>query len=484
MARLSFKHTFTSLSLAALCACQGQAPQPPAAPATPSDLALARLPAGVGEQPLPDRWWALYQDPALDHWVRQALASNQDLAQADARLAAVMAGIRQAEAAQGPQTELGLAAQYGRTADDQTLAQAQATSTRAPSQWQWNPAASLSWQLDLFGQVRAAIEAAKAHAEAAAAARDQLRLVVAAQTSLAWLDLCTYGEQIEQTQASLNSLDDSLRLTERQREAGVATELDSARLQALARRTRAQLPWLQARQKLAIAQLALLAGQAEQPVQAQACKHIPRVARALPAGDAWQLFKRRPDVRQAEREALASAWTLQNVRADLYPKVVFGASLSASSSAWQGLGDRQSVTFGVGPLISWQFPDRRANQARVQAADAQRMASAANWRRSVQGALTDVRQAFARYDGERQRGLWLAQALEQNERAFALADSSYHAGALDGLQRLDAQRELIAARLRQITARQRQAHSEIALFQALGGGWQAPVDDLRTGNRP
>lgn len=482
MARLFLKHTFTYLSLAALCACQGQAPKPPTAPATPADLALAALPAGVGEQPLPDRWWALYQDPALDRWVRQALANNQDLAQADARLAAVMAGLRQAQAAQGPQTDLELAAQYGRTADDQTLAQARGTS--APSQWQWTPAAGLSWQLDLFGQVRAAIQAAQAHAEAAAAARDQLRLVVAAQTSLAWLDLCAYGEQIEQTQASLASLDDSLRLTERQREGGVATELDSARLQALARKTRAQLPWLQARQKLAAAQLALLGGQAEQPMQLQACQHIPRLAGPLPAGDAWQLLKRRPDVRQAEREALASSWTLRNVQADLYPKVVFGASLSASSHTWHGLGESQSVMFGVGPLISWQFPNRRANQARVDAADAQRMASEAAWRRSVQGALTDVRQALARYDGERQRGLWLGQALEQNERAFALADSSYRAGALDGLQRLDAQRELIAARLRQITARQRQAHSEIALFQALGGGWQAPVDDSRTGNRP
>ena len=115
-----------------------------------------RLPADVSDQALPARWWALYHDPQLNAWVLQALAHNQDLAQAEANVQAMLAGIGEFDARRWPSTSIGMGASYGKSADDQTLAEA--TDSHAPSQWAFNPSIELAYQVDVWGQVRAAIE--------------------------------------------------------------------------------------------------------------------------------------------------------------------------------------------------------------------------------------------------------------------------------------------------------------------------------------
>lgn len=470
---------FIPVALLVLGGCQAQAPTPPTAPLSAAETSLGVLPDGVDHQPLPDRWWSLYRDPQLDQLVERALQHNQDLAQTDAHLKALMAGVRQQQAALWPSTEVQAGVPYGRSSDDQVLAEAR--DGHAANHWETALGFDLAWQLDLYGQLRAAIAAAQASVEAQTAARDQLRLGIAAQTSQAYIDLCSFTARQAVLQQSLDNLDSSLRLTERQHQGGVATALDSRRLQVLASRTRAELPWLQARQQMAAFSLAQLTGQANAP--AEPCQQLPNLNAALPSGEAWHLLQRRPDIRQAERQWLAAHWRAEQVRGDLYPQVSLGATLNTASQHLDGLGDSRALSFGVGPLIRWRFPNRAANRARLAAADAEREASLAAWRSSVLSALKDVRSALARYAGERQRAQTLDQAAQQSREAFELAERGYRAGSLDGLQQLDAQRELIAAQAQQVEARQRQAHSEIALFQALGGGWQAP-DSLTLKEHP
>ncbi len=434
---------------------------------------LSDLPVGVSDRPLPERWWALYQEPQLDRWVERALARNQDLAQAEANVRAMLAGIGEFEARRWPATATSLAATYGKSADDQTLAEA--TGSHTPLQWQFSPAIELAYQLDIWGQVRHTIERARVEADASRAAMEQVRLQVVAQTTRAYVDQCVYGARLQAARQSLETLDRSLQLSDRQRQAGLATELDGVRLLGLRDQIQARLPVLEARRRMALFELALLSGEAATVVaqQGDACQHIPTLKAPLPVGDGWHLLAHRPDVRQAEREWQAAALDVDIAKADLYPKVSFGASLSASDHRISQLGDSRSMRVGIGPLISWEFPNIKANRVRVGKAQALQQAQVAHYRSVALTALKDVRQVLARYDGERQRGQALDAALAHSQRGFDLARTSYRAGTVDALQLLDAERDLIAVRARHVQAEGRLAHAQIDLFQALGGRWQA-----------
>ncbi|UVL80071.1 TolC family protein [Pseudomonas putida] len=453
--------------LGVLAACTRQ-PAPAEPPAALLVNPLANVPAGVSRQPLPEQWWALFQAPPLNHWVQQALAHNQDLAQAEANVQAMLAGIAEFDARRWPSTSMGFAATYGKSADDQTLAEA--TDSHAPSQWQFNPGIELAYQLDVWGQVRAAIERARAQAEASAAALDLVRLQVVAQTTRAYIDQCVYAARLDEAKQSLQTLDHSVQLSERQRQAGVATALDSERLLGLREQVRAQLPMLVARRQMALYELSMLSGQAS-VADTATCTVIPTLSAPLPAGDGWHLLERRPDVRQAERELQAASLEIDIVRADLYPKVSFGASLTSSDHHLANLGDSRAVMFGIGPLIRWEFPNMKANRARIGKAEALQQAQVARYHGVALSALKDVRQALARYDGEQQRLQALDAALAHSQRGYALTQGNYRAGTVDGLALLDSERELIRLRASHVEARGRLAQAQVNLFRALGGRW-------------
>ncbi|EPH1215793.1 TolC family protein, partial [Pseudomonas aeruginosa] len=237
------------ISTALGCANRNQ----PAPRAESLDPGLSRV-AGTRGDALPAQWWTLYQDPGLNHLVAAALRHNRDLAAADAHARALLGHLRGAQGERWPRTEVSYGYQYGRDGDDQTLAEA--TDEDLRSQWKHTARLDLSYQLDLWGEVRARIAAAKADAEAAQAARDLLRVSVASQTTLAYVRACALARRAEVQRRSVGLLDASLALSERQLAAGLSSELQRRRLLALRERTRAALPMLEARRRAALYELA------------------------------------------------------------------------------------------------------------------------------------------------------------------------------------------------------------------------------------
>ncbi|MDE1166642.1 MAG: TolC family protein [Pseudomonas sp.] len=472
------------LSVLTLSACSNWVAHVPAPSALGRQQAFTTLPQGVEAQPLPQDWWHLYRDPVLDGLVRQALAHNRDLAAAQAHVQAMLAGLRQADAERWPSTELALGASYGKTADDQTLAKA--TGNDAPSQWEFNPGVELAYQVDLWGQVQKTIERAQAQAEQAQAAQDLMRINVVGQTTRAYVSACALGARSQVQRQSLDAVEHSVRLIERQRQGGVATDLEVSRMQALQGQTQAVLPMLDARRQSALYELAMLTGSAADV--ALNCTQVPQLAAPLPVGEGWALLARRPDIRQAQRQLQADALGVDIAQADLYPKVTFGATLTSSSHALHELGDSSSVMFGVGPLISWQFPNQQANRARVAQAKAIEQGSLARFDGQVLKALMEVRQSLALYNGERQRHQALQRATTSSEQAYDLAQRNYQAGALDFLDVLDSEREWIGLQAQLADADGQLVQRQVALFRALGGGWQsaaAPtVSEFSQGSQP
>ena len=312
--------------------------------------------------------------------------------------------------------------------------------------------------------------------------------VIRSRSSASWAAAactCALGARIKVQRHSLDVVGHSLALIERQRQAGVVTDLEYTRMQALQGETLSLLPMLEARRQAALYELAMLTGVAdlEQGAGAASCEAVPQLNAELPVGDGWQLLARRPDIRQAERALQAATLQVDIVQADLYPKVTFGASVSSSANKPHELADSSAVMFGIGPLITWQFPNWRANRARVNQARALEREEVATFEASVLKALKEVRQALALYDGERQRHAALSQALESSRQAYRLAQFNYSAGAIDFLDVLDSERELIRLQATRADADGQLLQRQISLFRALGGGWQPPALATQTAAR-
>lgn len=437
------------------------------------------LAAGTASQEPPALWWRLYQDPQLDQLIALALQHNQDLQASLAHVDELLALLGQARAQRWPSTTASWQTFYGRTSDDQT--EAKATGSRAGSQWNQVPGFALDYPLDLWGQVRQSILAAQANAEAAEAAHDQLRVNIAAGTARAFANACAYGARSAIQQHSIATMARSLDLTVRQRRAGLVTELEVDRVRSLLEETRALLPRLQAEHQAALEELGVLTGSGpgQLPAGVGDCRSVPQLSHALPVGDGWALLQRRPDIRAAERALAAAGHDVGVRQADYYPRVSFGASITSSAERLRDLGDHEAITYAVGPLISWSFPNLLTTRARLDGAQARERQQLARFRQQALVALKEVRQSLARYSGEAGRRDALGNALDSSRNAYRLAQLNYQAGALDFLDVLDSERAMVRLEADKAEADRQLVERQIELFHALGGGWQdAPASSL------
>lgn len=448
-----------------------RAPQVSAAASAPF---ISAEHAPVAQQPLPDDWWRLYQDPVLDGLIQQALEQNRDLAVAAARLARSQAVLNEAGAARLPDTQLALGGNYGKQNADQIVAAARRES--ADTRWAYAPSLAVSYEVDLWGRVRHLVEASQADADAMQAATDAVRVAVVASTTDAYMHVCAYGEQIDVANRSLGIAQRLVDLTTRQRNRGLVSDLEVTRASGFLDETRATLPTLEGRRRAALFELAVLLGRppGEFPPAAEQCRVAPVLNAPFPVGDGAALLRRRPDLREAERRLAAADARVGVARAELYPSIVLGGSVNflSTTGSLASLGDQYAVAWGVGPLISWRFPNMAVSRARLAQAKAGNTEALAQFEGNVLTALKETEQALTFYGAqwERQRALQAARA--NDARAFHLAELNYQAGALDFLDVLDAERSLVAGDAALAVSTEVLASDQIAVFKALGGGWQ------------
>lgn len=460
---------------ALLAGCSALSEHPAPATTAPVVADWHALASETSNAPADAQWWRLYQDPQLDQLVTRALTHNLDLQAALAHVDELLALLGQSKARQWPDTRLSWHSDYGRSDEDQSAAKA--SGQRAPSQWSHGPAFALDYQIDLWGQVRQSILAAQANAEAAEAARDQLRVGIAAGTARAYASACAYAARAMIQERSLDTVRQSLDLTERQRRSGLVTDLEVQRLRSLLEETRADLAPLQAEQEAALEELALLVGAEHDslPPAISGCRNVPQLARPLPVGDGWALLQRRPDIRQARRELEAASREVGIRQADYLPSVSFGAAIASSADHLGDLGEHQAISYSVGPLISWRFPNVLATRARVDGARAHERGQLARFRQRTLVALKEVRQSLLRYSAENRHRAALLAALDSGRKAYQLARLNHRAGAIDFLDLLDSERALVRLEADKAEADRQLMERQIDLFQALGGGWQEPA---------
>jgi outer membrane protein TolC len=236
---------------------------------------------------------------------------------------------------------------------------------------------------------------------------------------------------------------------------------------------RAILPVLNAQKRVALYRLAVLTGHAPEdfPRAVQSCEQEPLLAHPIPVGDGTGLLRRRPDIRRSEFELHSATARIGVATAELYPKIILGASIG-SVGLNKNFLDADTLKFSLGPLISWQFPDRSRIQARIRAADADQQIAFARFDGAVLNALKEVESALETYARDLERRALLEAARQKASRAAEETQQLFVLGRQGYLPVLDATRTLTVVEQSVAAADSKLATDQVNVFLALGGGWE------------
>jgi NodT family efflux transporter outer membrane factor (OMF) lipoprotein len=429
-------------------------------------------------EPLPADWWRLYQDQVLDGLIAKAFAANTDLRMAAAHLELAHGVLEEVEEKKRPEVEFELNPMYGRLSGASL-----ANPNVLPDTGMYAGGLKVAYQFDMFGRIKRAIEAAEANQEASAAALDVAHVTVAADTARAYAQACSAGYQIKVAQHSVDLQQQFVKLTADRVKLGRGIAIDNSRARAQLEQLRAVLPPLEAQRRTALYRLATLTGEVPSkfPAEVAKCETPPRVATPIPVGDGAALLKRRPDIRQADR--WLAGWTARIgvATAELYPNINLGLS-AGSIGMIPGIGAANTFYYTLSSLISWSLPATSSAHSHIAQAEAGAKAALAHFDGVVLNALRETESALTVYARELDRNAALKASRDQSALAAQQAAKLYRFGRTDFLTVLDADRSLASAESLVAASDTQLATDQVALFLALGGGWESSAEKQKQGH--
>lgn len=455
-----------TLTLAlALAGCTSFIPtyERPAAPVAgtfPAEL----MPAGASGPAAADiDWQRFFTDPRLRALINLALVNNRDLRIAVLNIEQARAayGVRRADALPSVGAGVTASRQPGATGG---LANSFAVGVQVTG-----------YELDFFGRVKSLSEAALAQYLATAEARKTVQIALIGAVATTHIGLVADDELLRVTRETLQTREESLRLTKLKFDAGATSELDYRQAEQLYEAARATLAQTQRQRALDQNALVLLIGQ-PLPADLPAALPLtaPQVSADLPAGLPSDLLERRPDLRAAEQQLRSADANIGAARAAFFPRIALTANAGTASTALSGLfkGGTFAIT-GTASLLQPIF-DAGRNQANLDVAKVNRELVVAQYERAVQTAFREVADSLA---GRATLGEQLRATAAQANAAqvtYRLADLRYRNGASSFLEVLDAQRAVFAAQLGTVQVQAQQSQNLVTLYKVLGGGWTEP----------
>ena len=410
-------------------------------------------------------WWSTLHDPTLDRLIDRVRTNGLDVREAFARLreARALRGIAAAD--RFPTVEAG--ASYSRLRESEQVP----PGTPADDADLFVAGLDAAWEIDLWGRVRRAVEAASADLAASAEdARDVTRLMVA-ETAAAYVELRAFQRRVALAQTNVVLQQQTLELVVARFEAGLVSERDVAQAATNVEVTRSRVPALAAGERAAENRLAVLLGQAPGALAAElaALQPIPvppaQASIRLPA----DLIRQRPDIRRAERIVAAEHARMGVATAELYPRLTLSGSIGAAAGDASDLFRRGSEFFGFGPSLRWNVFNGGRVRRQIEAQEARAQQALIRWERTVLVALEETENAMAGVVRGQARRDFLLQAAAQARRAVELAQFEYREGASDFQIVLDSERALAQLEDELAQADAGIATQFIALQKAIGG---------------
>jgi len=415
-------------------------------------------------------WWRVYADPALEKLLDEALAHNTNLLAAAARVDEARALLAQADASFYPAVD----ANFDRNRALSSAAAGNLPPGTPRERNNYRAALNVSYEVDLWGRLRTTSQAARADLLASEAARETVRITLAADVAKAYFTLRSLGDQVAATRRTLGLREEGLRLQQRRFDGGVISEYDYRQLEAEAAAARAQLPPLERDREIEEAALAVLLGRSPKAIMEASVSRTENPGQQLlpavvPAGLPSELLLRRPDLVEAEQRLVAANARVALARAAYFPSVQLTGFLGSEAQVLSSLFS--------GPAGIWQFAAAVAVpifaggrlEAQIGAAEAREAQVLANYQGAIQNAFREVRAALAAqararesFQAEGERAVALASALR-------LARLRYDNGLASQLEVIDAERSLLAAEIARSEALRAQRAAVADLFKALGG---------------
>ena len=424
--------------------------------------------AGFSNGEVESRWWRSFNDEKLNRLVDLAVAGNHDLRIATARLREARALWSEAEFDRFPTvTSQG---SYSR----ERSSEVRAPGVRDRDLDLYNVGFDATWELDFFGRVRRSLEATSADVEAVEASRRDVIVTLLSEIARNYLELRGAQNQFDVARRNADNQRETLNLTFVLLEGGRGTELDTSRAQAQLTSTLATIPPLESRIKSAIYRLGVLTGRPPTAVEQELSEVSPRpdLPQLVALGEPEELLRRRPDIRIAERGLAAATARIGVAVADLFPRVTFAGSIALEAESFSGMGSSGSDTFSFGPRISWAAFDLGRVRARIRQSDARAEAALAQYEQRVLIALEETETALVNFGRQQFRRDYLRESAQASEKATSLARLRYQYGVSDFLTVLDAERTLLQAQDQLAQSETSAATALVAVYKALGGGWQ------------
>jgi len=438
-------------------------------PPTPVDAHYANAQEpGFSEGSTLERYWTGFGDPLLDSLIDEAITHNKDLAAATANLRAARAARRLAGFDQFPTATFS----GGYTHNLYTAQQFPGVDEHDREFDTADAGFDALWELDLFGRVRRNVEAARADVGVASATLQDARVSVIAEVARDYFVLRGLQDQLALTERNADNQLSTLKLTRVRLEAGRGNELDTARAEAQWRNTLASIPTLQASIATTMYRLSVLTGR--QPValnERLKPQPLPNLPPLNSIGTPEVLLRRRPDIRVAERRLAGATARVGVAVGDLFPKVTLSGDFGYSAATFGDFGQGEARFFSVGPAITWAAFDLGRVRARISSARAETDAALASYEGAVLNSLEDTEGALIGYGRAQLHRDSLAAAAVSSDRAADLARKRFEGGLVDFLEVLDAERTALSAELVFSQSRTDAATSLIAVYKALGAGW-------------
>jgi NodT family efflux transporter outer membrane factor (OMF) lipoprotein len=449
-------------------------------PVIPTPQSWKELPASgvaLGERGALARWWMTFRDPTLEALVARAVEENLDLKIAAARVLEARAEHGIAASRALPQVDASAA--YSRAERSDAIppfnSAAGAPSPFGPrDQNLFQAGFDASWEIDVFGGVRRAKEAALAQVQASQESQRDVLVTVVAEVARNYVELRGAQRRLEILDATLVSQRDSRDLAQARFDAGLGSELDVTRADGLLDTIESQRPELERLARQSFEALRVLIGGdlgALTPAL-DTQRPIPPLPPQIPSVLPSELLSRRPDLRSAERELAAATARIGEATADLFPRFSITGSFGRLSEDYGnlGLGSAQFWTFLS--TVRWPIFAGGRLLANVRVQEARRDQAYLQYRKALLVAVEEVENALSTHVRERRREADLGSAVQANQRSLELATERYTGGVESFLSVLDAQRSLYAAQDLQVQSESSAATSLIALYKALGGGWE------------
>ena len=420
------------------------------------------------------QWWKVYGDARLDRVVEDALGHNANLLLAIARVDEARAQLGYTQSNQAP----GVDATLGRSRNESSLRTGTLPPGAPRERNNYRAALNVSYELDLWGRLRSLTDAARAELLATEAARETVRIALAADVVQAYFALRSLDQQVAVTRRTIAARVEGIALQQKRFDAGVISGFELAQLQSELAGVEAQLPVLERRRLQTETALGVLLGRTPQEIFAISGERSGAPAAGdpapvvVPAGLPSDLLLRRPDIVRAEQNMIAANTRIEAARVSLFPSISLTGFLGTESAAMRDLFTGPAGIWSLAAGLAQPIFQGGRLRAGVGIAEARERQALLQYQQSIQSAFKEVRDALDGQTLARQQFDAESRRVQSSRENLRLARLRFDNGVASQLDVLDAERNLLGAELNQADALRVQRAAVADLFKALGGGWE------------